>query len=426
MAVGWGWITAAARNHEVWVVCAEWQRENIEIVRRRNPIEYAGLHFAYVSAKPWHYSDSSQFWKMCERSLLKPIMNSAYRLWQRDAYTEVCKLHSRIHFDLAHQITFVGFRFPGHLWKLDIPFVWGPIGGLENTPWRLLPSMGARGAAHYAARNVVNSLHRRFLPSPRRAFGIASAVIAATSGIEAEILHWYGVSSEIISEVSAPSEIATEFAPRAPGEPLRIAWSGRHLPAKALNLLLLALSRQPESVDWRLDIFGDGPSRSGWERLARKLGIDARCTWHRQVSRDEVLRGLLESHLFVITSLKDLTSTVTIEALACGVPILCPDHCGFADAVTADCGIKLPINSARQFISALSTAIDVIDGDEELRRQLAAGALRRASDFSLDRKAERIDQIYARVVQTQRRASDRMADVGERDKAGESVAAGAG
>ncbi len=423
--VGWTWLSAIMDRHEVHVLTAGHQREWIEAEIRSRPGDYARVRFHYVEPPLWRHDRTNSFWQwQANKPLLVPVFHRYYHRWMRAAYGAALELNRKHQFDLVHQLTFVGFRFPGHLWKLQVPFVWGPIGGLENTPWRLLPIMGTRGAAYYAGRNVVNSLHKRFLRSPRKAFRRASAVIAATSGIQSEILRWYGVSSEVVSEVTAPSEISTAFALRAPGEPLRLAWSGHHLPGKALQLLLHALHTTPGN--WHLDIYGDGPCRNQWQRLASRLGIAERCTWHGQVSRDEALDELRCAHLLVITSLKDLTSTVSIEALACGVPVLCPDHCGFADVVTDDCGIKLPINSARQFISALSNAIAVIDGDEGLRRRLAAGALRRASNFSLDQKAERIDQIYSRVVQTQRRATDRMADVRERDETGESVVAGAG
>ena len=62
---------------------------------------------------------------------------------------------------------------------MDIPLVWGPIGGLENTPWRFLPSMGPSGCLFFAGRNVINSLQRRFLPGPKRSF--AKAAEAARS-----------------------------------------------------------------------------------------------------------------------------------------------------------------------------------------------------------------------------------------------------
>jgi glycosyltransferase involved in cell wall biosynthesis len=399
MAVGWGWVTAIARSHEVWVLCADWQRQSIEAWLSRAEHDAENLHFIFVGPKPWHFDDSNWAWRLCERSILKPIFHWSYRIWQRDAHRTAEALHRTVRFDLGHQLTFVGFRFPGHLWKLGIPFVWGPIGGLENTPWRLLPAMGIGGAAYYVARNTVNAWHKRALIAPRRAFARADAVIASTSGIKAQILRWYGVPSEVISEVNAPSKIARNFKWRATGEPLRIAWSGRHLPGKALNLLLQGLARLPESVDWRLDIYGDGPSRAKWEALARKLSIAEWCAWHGHVPREEALRGICNAHLFAITSLKDLTSTVTIEALTLGVPVICPDHCGFADAISTDCGIRVPIRSLREFEEGLASAIGKLAADEDLRRRLAAGALRRAQDYSVEAKAEAIERVYAAAME---------------------------
>jgi len=392
-AVGWAWLAAIKDRHDVYVLTARYQRDWIEAEVSKRPDEFSRVRFHYVEPPLWPYDHTSGFWRWQGNiPLLVPLFHRYYHRWMRAAYKTACELNHRFHFDLAHQLTFVGFRFPGHLWKLGIPFVWGPIGGLENIPWRLLPAMGVGGAAYYAARNVVNSSHKRFLPAPRKAFRRASAVIAATSGIQAEILRWYGVPSEVISEVSVPFEATTEFALRAPCEPLLIAWSGLHLPGKALQLLLRGLRATPGN--WHLDIYGDGPCRSQWESLASRLGVAARCTWHGQVSRDEALSGLRRAHLFVITSLKDLTSTVIIEALAQGVPVICPDHCGFSDVVTDECGIKLPIHSTGEFEQHLARAVAELASDEKRRQRLAAGALRRALAYSPEAKAEAIERVY--------------------------------
>ena len=56
------------------------------------------------------------------------------------------RLHQQLRFNLVHQATFCGFREPGFLWKLDAPFLWGPIGGTQNYPWRFLGEAGLRGA----------------------------------------------------------------------------------------------------------------------------------------------------------------------------------------------------------------------------------------------------------------------------------------
>ncbi len=397
--VGWGWVNAIAQHHEVWVLTAGYHRRDLEEALRRQPGKRGRLRFAYVEEKPWHYRPTPA-WIKVENSIIKPIMNWAYRSWLRDAFTLGSLLHREIGFDLAHQLTYVGFRFPGHLWKLDMPFVWGPIGGLENTPWRLLPTMGPRGATYYAARNIVNSMHRRFLWQPRKAFAAAGpGVIAATSGVQREIRRWYGVEAEVRCEVGLPRQTTDTHSVRTDErEPLRIAWSGLHLPGKALHLLLRALSRLPESIGWRLDIYGDGPSRTRWQRLASRLGIESRCIWHGQVPRTEALEGLKSAHLFVTTSLKDLTSTVILEALASGVPVVCPDHCGFADVVNEHCGIKIPIGNVREFETGLRRAIIAIARDETIRRRLAEGALLRARDYSWEAKAEAIDRVYDRVL----------------------------
>jgi glycosyltransferase involved in cell wall biosynthesis len=97
--------------------------------------------------------------------------------------------------------------------------------------------------------------------------------------------------------------------------------------------------------------------------------------------------------------LKDLTSTVLLEALSQGVPVICPDHCGFSNVVTQDCGIKVPLETPSQFIEDLATAIYMLGNDEAERRRLARGALERIGDFSWEKKAEKVDSIYRHVIQ---------------------------
>jgi glycosyltransferase involved in cell wall biosynthesis len=112
-----------------------------------------------------------------------------------------------------------------------------------------------------------------------------------------------------------------------------------------------------------------------------------------------------ESHLCLVTSMKDLTSTVLLEALSQGVPVICPDHCGFANVVTDACGIKVAVQTPRQFTSDLADAVARLEKDEAERRRLAQGALRRIADFSWEKKEQVVTSIYRRVVRADRRDS---------------------
>jgi glycosyltransferase involved in cell wall biosynthesis len=383
-------VKAIARNHKVHVLTAAYQRTDIEKALPEHPELAENAVFHYI---PWYCP------KWLDR-IWPPMWLWVYRVWQRRAYRLGRRLHEEVGFDLVHLVTYVGFRTPGHLWKLDVPFVWGPIGGLENTPWRLLPMMGVRGAAYYGARNIVNSLHKRFMRLPKRAFAKAAgrgAIIAATEGIRREIRRWYGHESQVICEIGTPGEVAATHSVREPGQPLRLAWSGLHLPGKALPLLLRAVAALPADVDWRLDILGGGPCTARWKRQAVKLGVEGRCTWHGWVPRDKALSVIRGAHLFAITSLKDLTSTVLLEAISQGVPVVSLDHCGFSDVLEGSCGVRIPVTTQPRMAEDFAAAILRLWRDEAQRVGLAAGARATAEAFTWEAKADTLAKVYGQA-----------------------------
>jgi glycosyltransferase involved in cell wall biosynthesis len=397
--VGWGWVTAIAGDHDVHVLVADFEREDIQKWLTDHPEFHEKAVFHFVPHRFYHYTNKSKLWLKIENSGFKPIMNLSYRLWLRDSYKLARNLNREHAFDLAHLITYVGFRFPGHLWRLDIPFVWGPIGGLQNTPWQMLPLLGTRGALYYAMRNLINTYHKRCLVSCKRAFTKAGdGIIAATEGIRKEIRKHYGIDSTVVCEVGPPERIATNHSIRKDDEPIVLSWSGEHLPGKALPLLLRSLAKLHADIDWRLEILGDGPCTKQWERLSLKLGISKRCCWHGKVSRADAIKIIHDSHVFIITSLKDLTSTVLLEALSQGVPVVCLDHCGFADIVDDACGIKISIDRVSSIPDRLAEAIEDLWRDELLRRKMAKSALEKIGRFTWDRKMETVNELYAGVT----------------------------
>lgn len=398
-AVGWNWVAAIASFCDVTVITAAFHRPDIEAHVATAPADHWSRRvvFVYPSARPWHYAPTPG-WRRIEESLFKPVMHWAYRSWQAQAGRIASELVAGGRYDLTHQLTYVGFRFPGSLWRLPLPFVWGPLGGLEDTPWRLLPALGLAGAVRFAGRNLVNAWQRRWLHAPRRAAMRAGpGLIAATSGIARMLRAHYHCASVVIPEVTAPAPFGG-IRCRGEDEPLQLAWSGLHIPRKGLPLLLRALAGAGLPGGWCLHVYGEGPCTAAWLRLAVRLGLADRCLWHGRLPRDVAVAALAQAHVFVITSLQDLTSTVLVEAMSQGLPVVCPGHCGFPDVVTAAAGFCLPINCPSAFIAALRTRLQDLATNEQARRRLAMGALRRAEDFSLEAKATAVRAVYDRVL----------------------------
>ena len=391
--MGWGWITALSQHHDLWVITETKFEADVRAELERRPELRDRVHFHFVAR--------------CRHPVLRKIWPPSYyrfyRQWHEQAFTLAQRLHAEVGFDVAHQLNMVGFREPGYLWQLDVPFVWGPIGGTGLMPWRFMASLGPAGALHHIGRNLLNMLHLRLLPRPKRAAQQTQGrLIAATSATAKAVERFFGVRRpHVICEAGPPDHEPGPVNNRWAIEPLRLVWSGLHVSRKALPLLLRAVSRLPGNVRWQLDILGEGPQTAAWKRLARRLGVDYRCRWHGWLPRDRAVETMRNGHAFVITSLLDLTSTVLLEALTLGLPVICLDHCGFADVVTPECGFKVPVRSPRQVIADLAIAIAQLWHDEPLRQRLAEGALRRVEALSWDKRGKAVSAIYADAVPTQ-------------------------
>lgn len=383
--VGWGWIEAISKYHDLWVITEAHSREAIEEELSRRPDLQTRLHFSYIPKRKFIFDDVNG----------SPTHLYNYKTyWQRAAYQVGIKLHREIGFNIVHQLTYVGFRVPGFLWQLDVPFVWGPIGGLEQTTWALIPSLGLRGGLQFLARNLLNERDRRFSFLPKQAFARADGgIIAATTGIQKAIQRFYGRDSVVISEIGLPPMLRQSPVHRVPGEPLQLLWCGNLIPLKALPFLLSALKMLPAEIDWRLTLIGEGPCRASWQRIAHRNSVADRCTWLGQVPRHTVLAEMQRAHVLVITSVHDLTSTVLVEALANGLPVICPDHCGFPDAITPDCGIRVPATNRQVLVHGIRDSIVRLN-DEDERYRLAQGTLRQSTKYEWDQKALAVSEIY--------------------------------
>jgi glycosyltransferase involved in cell wall biosynthesis len=388
--VGWGFVSALAKHHDLWIIVEEEKfRADIERYLGENPEFAESVHFFFLKKRR----------NRLLRKLWPPSYYWYYRRWHDEAYGLGQRLHREIGFDLAHQLTMVGFREPGYLWKLGIPFVWGPVGGMGLFPWRFLPQVGLYGAFYYLGYNLLNLWQMRFGRRPRRAAWVAGpGLITATPENQRGTEKYWQCPSTLVSEVGLPPGAAHQPLRRSPSEPLRIVWTGLHVPRKALNLALRALAELPAELNWELHILGKGPRTPAWRRLSERLGVGARCRFHGWLPRDQALATMSSGHLLLITSLRDLTSTVTVEALALGLPIVCLDHCGFGGVVDETCGIKVAVTRPGETVGGLAEALKRLGMDEGLRHMLAQGAVQRAQDFSWENKADTLNRIYRRVL----------------------------
>ncbi|MBP5487777.1 MAG: glycosyltransferase family 4 protein, partial [Bacteroidales bacterium] len=321
-----------------------------------------------------------------------------YRRWQKRALSQARAICSEQSIDVIHQLNMVGFREPGFLWKISGPkFVWGPIGGMALTPVRYFWEASWQVRFHAVCKNALNALQRRFSIRVLRALLKADAVLCATPAEQSF------VSRQTSNKVLWVSETGTDSPDGAVHPvihaPLRIIWVGRFIPTKQLGLALRMMARL-KGEDVMLRIVGSGPERevTRYKALAESLGIGDQVAWLGQVPHDSVVGLMKESDLFLFTSIMEATSTVVMEALSNGLPVLCFDTCGFGPLVDENIGVKIPVTTPDDSIGRFADAVRQLTADPERLARMSEAAAEKAKDLTWDEKTAKVSALYLELT----------------------------
>lgn len=393
-AVGWNFASRLARDHDVTVVCGDLGDETPTLDDWRRYVsengEMPGLRVEYVPP--------GALVRVLHRLHSLPgcwfLYYQAYRFWQKETLRVASRLHAEQAFDLAHQLTIITWREPGYLWKLGIPFFWGPINGAALMPWAFLPTFGAGGGYRHLTRNLLNLLQTRLARRSRAAARTAAKVWAVTCEDKDLVEKVWGGKAETMVETG--SSLREDVIPvaRKKGEPLRVTWCGIIEARKALHLLIAALAALGRKGEWELHVIGEGPDRATCRERAGRLGIGERIQWHGLVRHEEARNLIASGHLLAHPALKEGTPHVVLEALAAGVPVLCHDACGMGIVVDERCGLKVPLESPSVTIEGFRSALARLLDETGLLERLSSGARARSIELSWDNKLAQISEAY--------------------------------
>lgn len=394
-AVGWKYATGlAALGHEVTVLYGDLsalEPMKADVDRKRQEGGFPeNLHPVHISADPL----ARRIHDLHSLPGLWFLYYPAYRRWQRQAFETARELHSARAFDLAHQVTIIGYREPGLLWRLGIPFFWGPINGADPMPWGFIPSFSWKGRCQHALRNLANAVQMRLPGRSRRAAKHARKIWTVTREDRRMVENLWGLRADCMIETGATPLERPPVRSRKAGETLRLIWCGIMEARKSLDLILRAMAELPADVSCTLDVIGDGVERIRWECLANRLGLTGRVRWHGRVSHEDAQRLMGEGHVLVHSSVKEGTPHVVLEAMAQAMPVICHDACGMGVAVNEKAGIKIPMLDPKTSVRGFRHAIAVLWRAPGRLASLSAGAHARAVELCWNNTIARIDTAY--------------------------------
>lgn len=357
--VGWNFVDLLRKKYKVIVVygtSGDKLGSNRELLEHLKNNELSNVEFCFV--KPTRFVS---FIDYINQAGFTPIFYLAYQLWQKQVYKKVEEIISSRDIFLVHQLNAIGFREPGYLWKINKPFVWGPVGGTYLVPTVLLSFLPFKQKLAYSLRNYSNLIQLKYSRRLKKAFSRADLIFSSTKDDALNFYKYFKRETPILAENHIFSEVETNlssFDKRALGK-INLLWCGRVDGGKALIILIEALKKVANS-NWHLNIIGDGPLVSSLKGLIAKTNFSSKITWIGQIERSEVLNYMNKSDIHILTSIKDANPTVLLEAMNCNLPTICLDHCGMSSLVNENTGIKIPVTTPENIIQNFASAIEKV------------------------------------------------------------------
>jgi glycosyltransferase involved in cell wall biosynthesis len=184
--------------------------------------------------------------------------------------------------------------------------------------------------------------------------------------------------------------------------PLKVLFLGKVITLKGIDLALEAMGQTKANATFT--IVGDGSYMARGKKLAKDLGIEAKVNFRGRVPAQEALRVYYDYDVFLFPSLHDTGGFAAIEAMTCGLPVICLDCGGPRLAVREGAGVRVPMTQRKEIIAGLARAIEFYDQNRGLLE--AQGRIARQivlDDYDWERKGRQMDLIYQKALAAGRR-----------------------
>jgi 1,2-diacylglycerol 3-alpha-glucosyltransferase len=147
--------------------------------------------------------------------------------------------------------------------------------------------------------------------------------------------------------------------------------------------------------DAKLMIVGKGPAKTFLENRVRQLGLEKSVVFTGYVSDADFPKAFAAADVLAINSPVETQSLIVLEAMATGVPVVGADAGAIPDAIVdGENGFLFQTDDS----AALAGDLIRILSDDSLRAKLKEGALKTASEHSLENTTKRLLQVYEMAI----------------------------
>lgn len=385
--LGWRWSNEIAQHNEVWVITRTNNKESIERYLQDKP--NSNFHFVYVDV-----GGVIEKLKKGQRGI-----QLYYYFWQKKAYEKARALMQEVRFDIVHHLTFGAFTQPTFMYKLGIPFVWGPLGGGEKLPHIKGRKIDIKSRIYEFARVIQMHMYG-LLPCTRGALKYASKILVTTEDTLRLIPLKYRYKTEIFQSLGIDDDFMSQKNTiKKDNEKIKILMVGRMISWKGFDLGVEAfLKAAQRNNDIELYLRGNGALKN--QILFQAGDLLGKRVFYVDTffSYDEMFEFYKGFDIFLNCSLHDSGCLALLEAMSAGLPVICIDTGGPHVITNEKNAIRvLPVDK-ESLTNNLAEAILTLSQDKN--RRMAMGKESEIiikDEYGYEEKYNHLRKIYEEI-----------------------------
>ncbi|MEZ2247841.1 glycosyltransferase family 4 protein [Microcoleus sp.] len=305
-------------------------------------------------------------------------------------------------YDIVHAITPMMPRYPFKVVTVcqQTPFILGPVNGGIPFP----AGFQETAKQEFAQFNFLRAVGRALIPGYVETYKKADKILAGSTYTlnmlkdlfaipdeRIDLFYENGISDEFLNSTTIKNKDASV---------INLLFVGRLVPYKCADIVIEAIGRLDPVIKnkIRLTIVGDGPERNNLENRVQELKLGEIVSFAGWVNQQETLDYYKKADIFCFPSIREFGGAVVMEAMACGLPCIVANNGGIGEYVNEETGFKIEPNSREYLTEELTSKIQLLVEDDRLRESMSAKAMEKAKEFAWDKKAEKIVEIYQKML----------------------------
>lgn len=391
-SLGWNWTYTAAKDgntisvltrninkHDIeryWNLCSE---EEIKIRER--------IKYYYIEPDKNNLNISNH---------INQIL--VYRSFQKKAYKFAKKLILKENFDFIHHVTWASCVQLTYLYKLDLPFVLGPVGGGERIPKDINISLRYKDKLTEWVRVLVQNISR-INYTHRKLYSKSTKIFVTTKETKLIIPNRYWNKVSILQAIGLRRpDIVEKSKKYKKMNCLKVLAVGRLLYWKGFEIAIDAVMQAHlNGLNIQLTIVGDGDIKN---ELIKKVGEENKSVikFTGNIDHSKINDFYNSSDILLNCSLHDSGCLVVIEALSKGLPVICIKTGGPATLTDDNCAIRIEPDSYENIVNNIAKELNNLANDPEKLSKMSYGALRKSQELVYENKYKEFIKELEKVL----------------------------